>query len=115
MSEIVLFVGLGASAMNALAAGKRIVLNNGFHRAYALRSLGITHIPLVVQKIANPQLEFPAVVANLPKEYLLGSQRPALMKDFFDPSLTRRLRVKARNKVVQVQWNASQFALPIVG
>lgn len=115
MSAIVLLVGMGASAMNVIESGRRVVLNNGFHRAYALRGLGVTHIPVVFQKVTNPQLEFPPTVANLPKEYLLGVQRPALMKDFFDSLLVRKLKVKARNKVVQVQWGASQFALPIVG
>jgi len=115
LAAVVILVGLGSSSMNCLAFGNRVVLNNGFHRAYALRSVGVTHIPVVVQKITNPQLEFPAVVADLPREYLLGANRPALLRDFSDPKLTKHLRVKARNKVVQVQWAANQFALPIVG
>jgi len=59
LAAIVLLVGLGSSSMNSLAVGNRIVLNNGFHRAYALRSVGVTHIPIVVQHVANPQLEVP--------------------------------------------------------
>jgi hypothetical protein len=115
LAAIVLLVGLGASSMNVLAFRNRHVLNNGFHRAYALRSVGVTHIPVVVQRVSNPQLEFPPVIADLPREYLLGAERPALMKDFSSPYLTRKLKVKAQNKIVQVQWNASQFTIPIVG
>jgi len=115
LSAIVLLVGLGAGSMNALSYKGRIILNNGFHRAFALRSLGVTHIPLIVQKVTNPQLEVPQTIANLPREYVLGAQRPALVKDFSNPNLTKTLRVKARNRVVQVQWGANQFSLPIVG
>lgn len=115
LAAIVLLVGLGSSSMNCLAVGNRIVLNNGFHRAYTLRSMGVTHAPLVVQHVANPQLEVPPVIADLPREYLLGAPRPALIMDFFNPNLATQFKVKARNKVVQVQWAANQFALPIVG
>jgi len=31
-----------------------------------------TEIPVVIQRVGNPQLEFPPQVAGLPKEYLLG-------------------------------------------
>lgn len=115
LAAIVLLVGLGSGSMNVLSFKNRIVLSNGFHRAYALRSMGVTHVPVVVQKITNPQLEFPAVVANLPREYLLGAGRPAMVQDFLNPKLVRTLKVKAQNRVVQVQWGVNQFNLPIVG
>jgi hypothetical protein len=115
LAAIVLLVGLGSSAMNVLAYRNRFILNNGFHRAYALRSLGVTHIPVVIQRVTNPQIEMAPVVADLPSEYLLGAARPALMKDFLNPKLTKQLKVKAWNKVVQVQWVAQQFSIPIVG
>ena len=115
LAAIVLLVGLGASSMNAFVYQHRYVLNNGFHRAFALRAVGVKQVPIVVQSVNNPQLEFPQVVAELPREYLLGANRPALMKDFFDSELTKELKAKAQNKIVQVQWNASQFIIPIAG
>jgi hypothetical protein len=115
LAAIVLLVGLGAGSTSVMSYQNRFVLANGFHRAFALRSSGVTHIPVVVQRVANPQLEFPPVLANLPREYLLGAPRPALLKDFLNQQLTRKLRVKARNRVVQVQWAANQFNMPIVG
>ena len=33
-------VGYGSNFLNAVALGGRLVLNNGFHRAYALRPSG---------------------------------------------------------------------------
>jgi len=91
------------------------VLSNGFHRAYALGDLGVEYIPVFVQKITNPELEVPPIVANLPREYVLEDPRPALMKDFFNTKLVRTLRFKPMNKIVQVQWVANQFSLPIAG
>ena len=68
--------------MNVLQAGNRVVLNNGFHRTYALRSMGVTEIPVVIRQIRNVQLEFPAAVVGLPRDYLLKAPRPVVVKDF---------------------------------
>ena len=52
-------VGYGSNFLNAIACDRRLVLNNGFHRAYALRALGVTHVPCVVQRLTSrADLEF---------------------------------------------------------
>jgi hypothetical protein len=71
-AAIIAFVGYGGAPVNVLKVGSRIVLNNGFHRVYTLRRLGVKEIPVVVQHVSNPQLEFPPQVGGLPKEYLLA-------------------------------------------
>jgi hypothetical protein len=44
MSAIVaLPVGFGSNVLHAIEADDRLILQNGYHRAYALRDLGITH------------------------------------------------------------------------
>lgn len=53
-SVIGLCVGFGPNYLTGIRIGKRIVLNNGYHRAYALRSLGITHVPMAIQVISRP-------------------------------------------------------------
>lgn len=111
-AAIIAFIGYGGAPVNVLAAGKRIVLNNGFHRVYALRSLGITKIPVVVQQVQNVQLEFPAAVAGLPKDYLLNVPRPVLIKDFFEPDFAITLKVRERIKMVTVGIGLSQHEVP---
>ena len=111
-AAIITFVGYGAAPINVLQAGSRVVLNNGFHRVYALRSMGVTHIPVVIQVVRNPALEFPPAVAGLPKEYLLGAPRPVLMKDFFEVDFAITLRVRERIKVVTVGTNVGQHEVP---
>ncbi len=80
---------------------------------YALRDLGISHAPLLVQKVESEELEFSPVVAGLPKDYLLDNPRPVLIKDFFDDKLVRVIHKKPRLKNVQIQWNVGQTFVPI--
>jgi hypothetical protein len=111
-AAIISFVGYGAASVNVIAAEGRVVLNNGFHRVYALRSMGVTHIPVVVQFSQNPALDFPPHVAGLPKEYLLGAGRPVLMKDFFESDFAITLRIRDRLKVITVGVNLGQHDVP---
>jgi hypothetical protein len=111
-AAVISFVGYGAASVNVIAGGNRVVLNNGFHRVYALRSLGVTHVPAVVQSSQNPALDFPPHVAGLPKEYLLGAPRPVLMKDFFQPEFAITLKIRSRLKVVTVGVNLGQHDVP---
>src|SRR5258707_13821332 len=48
-----LAVGFGSNFLNAIYAEKRLILNNGSHRAYALRDLGIARVPCIVQHISS--------------------------------------------------------------
>jgi len=110
---LVLLFGYGGSPVNALGVGDRYFLNNGFHRVYALRKSGVTHIPILVQEIANPALEFPATYQNIPKEYLLASQRLPMMEDYFDPLMTIELKQKARRRGVKVVWMSETIDVPL--
>lgn len=67
---VITFIGYGIPAINVLRVGPRLVLNNGFHRVYALRSAGVSHIPVVVQNLDNPQLELPPHLLGVPTPYL---------------------------------------------
>jgi hypothetical protein len=113
VAAIVLLIGYGAPAMNAYQVGRRLILNNGFHRAYALRSAGISEAYLVVQNVGDPQLEFPQNLVGLPREYLLNNPRPALLKDFFNSALVEEFRTTVGVKSIQVAWDANQTMVPI--
>ena len=113
VAALVLLVGYGSTTCNAFHVRRRLILNNGFHRMYALRELGIRHAPLLIQKVESEELEFPPMVAGLPKDYLLDDPRPVLIKDFFDKKLVRVIHKKPRLKNVQIQWNVGQTFVPI--
>ena len=111
-TAIVSFVGYGAAPVNVFWSNNRVVLSNGFHRTYALRKCGVEKIPVIFQQATNLQLEFPAQVAGLPREYLLGFPRPVLMKDFFVEKFTTVLKVKNRVKLVTLQSQLGQHDVP---
>jgi hypothetical protein len=82
------------------------VLHNGYHRAYSLRSLGITHAPCFVETVTRKdELRVAATekVSDDP-EFYFRAKRPPLLKDFFDPKLSRRYPVRPRRAVVQLEF-----------
>lgn len=109
---IVLVLGYGYSTVNAYRVGKRLILNNGFHRLYALRRMGIQKVPMVVQKITHYELELPPVVSELPRQYLVQEVRPALLKDFLDEKLTCTVMQRNFIKSVQIGWGVNETIVP---
>lgn len=112
VAAIITFIGYGGSPINVLKAKNRLILHNGFHRVYALHSLGVTEIPVVVQHVGNVDLEFPPNVSGLPKNYLLNHPRPVLFKDWFVPEFAVTLKIRERMKLVTVGINVKQHEVP---
>jgi len=110
---IMLFVGYGAGCMNAFSVNGRLILSNGFHRAYALRRKGIKKIPILIKKIGNADLEFPDEVKGLKKDYLLKHPRPILMKDFFNDDLVRSFKRKQATTVLNINWNSDKVSIDL--
>lgn len=111
-AAILVFVGYGSPQIHVYRVGNRVVLGNGFHRVYALRQRGITEIPVVIRNVQNPSLEFPQAIGGIPRDYLLSTPRPTLIKDFLEPDFTVQLRVQERIKTVTVQVGASEYDVP---
>src|SRR5215469_14271663 len=104
VEAVTLLIGYGAASINVFSVGNRMILNNGFHRVFALRSKGITRMPVVVQSVAQSDIEFPNELLGLSREYLVHNPRPVLLRDFFDDSLTVELRLAPRRKTVKIGW-----------
>jgi hypothetical protein len=109
-----LVVGYGSNYLNVIAAEGRMVLNNGNHRAYALRALGVTHVPCVIQRVESRD-ELKVVAATHlrrnPDAYLT-SRRPPLVKDYFDPELCRIVRLGTTRREVRVSYNTEEMNIP---
>lgn len=108
-STVLSFVGYGCASMNVYRVGRRLILNNGFHRVYALRSLGVQRIPVVVQEIHDAHRELPSVIMGVPTSYLIHAPRPVLLKDFFESGFTASLRVRKRIRAIKVTVSASRY------
>src|SRR5439155_46463 len=82
-------VGFGSNFLNAVCAERRVILNNGSHRAYTLRKLGVTHVPCVIQH-ASSREEVDVVAAQEVRrnpDLCLKHSRPPMLKDYFNPEL----------------------------
>ncbi len=107
-------VGLGSNFMNAVYAENRLILNNGSHRAYALRALGVTHVPCIIQH-ASSRDQVDAVAATEVRknpDLYLKHPRPSMLKDYFDPALHLVMPVFRRLRQVTVRFEVDETAVP---
>jgi hypothetical protein len=105
------FVGYGSPVINAFKVGSRLILNNGHHRVYALRQLGVTAIPMLILDVTNPLAELPAAIGGVPRELCLAP-RPPLVKDMIREDLTITLSVKRRIKQLTIAMNFNLYDIP---
>jgi hypothetical protein len=106
---VALSLGYGSNYLSALSVGRRLVLHNGSHRAYALRAAGHTHAPCLVQHVTRHE-ELRAIVGDghpltAPGENILTTSRPPLFKDYFDEELRMIVSVPASVRQVQVGFS----------
>ena len=89
----------------------RVLLHNGYHRVHAMRSLGITHAPCIVQNATRmDELELTAKSVVLDdSNFYFGSARPPLFKDFFDDTIQRQYEVYRTKKVVEVNFDIKNY------
>ena len=109
-------VGFGSNFMNAIYAEKRLILNNGSHRAYALRQMGVTHVPCIVQHVSSrDELEVIASssVRRDPDLYL-KHVRPPMLKDYFNPQLHMVMPVHRRLRQVTVRFEVDEDFVPVL-
>jgi hypothetical protein len=109
-----LLVGFGASCISAIRFRKRVILTNGTHRAFALRRTGLTHVPCLVTDIDHDDdLDLIGVADSRARiERNLRLPRPPLLKDFFDPSLTRQQVLMRTRRVLQLEITPTFLRVP---
>jgi hypothetical protein len=109
-----LTVGFGSNFLNAIHAERRLVLNNGSHRAYTLRKLGVTHVPCVIQH-ASSREEVDVVAAQEVRrdpDLCLKHPRPPMLKDYFNPDLFMIMPAYRRLRHVVVRFQVEEYAVP---
>lgn len=108
-----LVVGFGSNFLTAIRYQDRLVLHNGYHRACALRALGVTHAPCIVQTVTRgDELEVAAKrsVADDQRFYFVA-RRPPLLKDFFDPRIRKVLPVHRSMTTVEVTFEVEEHGV----
>jgi hypothetical protein len=98
-------VGFGSNFLSVVKSENRLLLQNGYHRAYTLLAAGFTHAPAVMQTVTRKdELAVAAneeVVANAAFYFL--SARPPLLRDYLDPRTAKRLRAHRMQTSVEIE------------
>jgi hypothetical protein len=100
-----LMFGFGSNFVTAIRSGSRVLLQNGYHRAYTLKSLGHDYCYCVVEDVTRKdelRLTATSDVADDP-EFYFAAKRPPIMRDFFDPRLTTVLDVLPTENLVEIE------------
>ena len=106
-----LMVGFSSNFLSVIQSDDRYVIHNGHHRAYALRRMGFTHAPCIVQRVSR--LDELALVASSkviarPEVYFRAA-RPPVLKDFFDPKICKVLSVPKLLNLIEVSFEVKDF------
>jgi hypothetical protein len=112
-SVLGLVVGFSSNFLNAIFDddSNRLLLHNGYHRACALRELGITHAPCVIQTVTRrDELDIVAkpIVARDPG-YFFNAPRPPLLKDFWDSRISKLLQIKKARRTIEVSFEIREY------
>jgi hypothetical protein len=107
-------VGFGSNFLNAICAENRLILNNGSHRAYTLRKLGVTHVPCVIQHASSREEVDVVGAAEVRRDpdLCLKHPRPAMLRDYFNPALHMLLPVYRRLRQITVRFEVEENSVP---
>ncbi len=99
-------VGYGSNFVSVVQSEGRLLLQNGYHRCYSMLKAGITHAPAAIQTVTRlDELRIAADddVCDDPAFYFRAA-RPPVLKDYFNPQLTRKLHVKTMQTTAQIEF-----------
>lgn len=114
VSAIGVALGFGSNFLNAAYYNKRLILQNGSHRAYALREMGVTHVPCIIEHITSPEeleLVVSSEVRDKPDLYL-KHPRPPMLIDYFNPRLRKLMHVHRRLRQITVKFEVDEGFAP---
>ncbi len=105
-AALALSLGFSANVLNVVRLGKRLVLNNGHHRAYALRAMGVTHVPCVIQVCGSRAELAEAASSEIcdNSDLYFESPRPPLLRDFDRPELVHTVRTPRLRRQVRISF-----------
>ena len=94
-----------------IASGiERVILVNGFHRAFAIARAGYEWLPLVICRLEP--VEIPPQFLELPSPLIMNpTSNPPVLTDFLDEDIAMRLEYYPVLRVVRVNWGVDQYAI----
>lgn len=116
-ASVGLMVGYGSNYLSVIQSDNRCIIHDGHHRAYALRVMGLTHAPCVIQtvtRLAELGLAASRSVTDAP-EFYFRNPRPPLLKDFFDRKIVKILKIQKILRMVEVSFEVRDFEVKDFG
>ncbi|SPH17252.1 hypothetical protein DEA8626_00768 [Defluviimonas aquaemixtae] len=108
-------VGYGSNYFTGIRYGDRILLHNGYHRAHALRSAGISHAPCIVRTVTRMDELRLAAAEGVDEDtgFYFRAARPPLLKDYFDSKICRSFEVYKKRKVIEISFDIREYSVRI--
>jgi hypothetical protein len=94
----------GANLMMVREFEGRHILANGYHRAWLLRSRGVTMVPVVIQKSATRQEAVPPGMIH--PDIIFGTH-PPVVDDFLSDEMSMSVTVRSMMRVVKITAEVS--------
>lgn len=115
LAAIGLAVGFTTNVLNVVRYGNRLVLNNGYHRAFALRQRGVTHAPCLIQVCGHWEDVGLAGASEMFHNgpVYFSQARPPLLRDFANPALTRAFATRPVRKEIRISFEVETTQLAI--
>ena len=110
---LALAFGFTTNVLNVVRWGDRMVLNNGYHRAYAMLKRGITHAPCLIQVCEHWEdvgLAGSSEMSGNGDVYFSRS-RPPILRDFGNPQLTERFHTFKTRKQIRISFEVETTRL----
>jgi hypothetical protein len=112
---IAVFVGHSINLFSALHFRNRLLLINGSHRLYALREIGVTHVPCLVETLSH-EAKFELIHGDVQQnaDLYFSARRPPLFKDYRDPRLRHVFSAMPLATLVNIQFASQKLKVPLV-
>lgn len=103
---VALSVGFSSNLLNVVRHRNRYVLNNGHHRAYALRAMGVKRAPCLIQPCASSEDLRQAATTEIfdNDDLYFDAPRPPLLRDFDRPELARAVATQRLHRIVRLRF-----------
>jgi hypothetical protein len=114
VSAIGLALGFGSNFLNAAYFNKRLILQNGSHRAYALREMGVTHVPCIIEHVSSAE-ELEVVASSevhAKPDLYLKHPRPPMLRDYFNPRMRKVMLVHRQLRQITVKFEVEESFAP---
>lgn len=112
---VALSIGFSANLLNGVRYNGRVAINNGHHRALALRQMGFTHAPCLIQPCTSLDDLGQAATREINDnvDLYFHAPRPPLLRDFDNPRLTLTLKAPRMQRVVTVRVDVQRRLMAV--